>query len=467
MGNSPKLLFHGKSAIANFFSRQVLSSPPRMLLLSFLSVIVVGSLFLKTKTASDSGASISYIDALFMSTSATCVTGLATLDLQLFSTAGKLVLLLLIQIGGLGIMTFSTFFVFLFVGSISIAGKNVLVDTFCQNPFLELGRLLRTVLAFTLSVEIIGGILLTVFFMRITAFEQAFFYGFSQSISAFCNAGIVFFPGDFADYAGSGYFVVVNSLLIVCGGLGFIVVYDLAAQIRAKGRGFHKRLSIHTKITLIITLVLIVFGAIGFFLFERGRHLSEYPLYQQVLISVFQSITTRTAGFSIVAPGLFSSSMTLICIILMFIGASPGSCGGGIKTTTFMLFLHGLVSQLLNTRDVNLFQRRVPRDTVTKSVSIVFYAISIMVISLLALTITENHVGEQDFPLEPLLFEVVSAFATVGLSQGITDSLTSPGKSLIILLMYLGRLGPLTLLLAFKQKDTVPLRYIKEDILVG
>lgn len=463
-------LFRGRSSLIHFFTENLLANPQRMILLSFLSVIMIGAVMLMLPGATYAEGSIGVIDALFTATSATCVTGLSTVDVpETFTIFGQITIMTLIQIGGLGIMTFSTFFMFFFVGKLSITGKDTFIDTFSQNPIVELGRLIRTVFIFTFMVEITGGLLLTERFLMEYSLGDAFYYGLFHSISSFCNAGFSVLDNGYMDYGTDWYFSGVNILLIICGGLGFIVIYDINVQMKHLWKGFFRRLSLHTRIVIITTLLLLFTGALFFYVLEFGNTLKGFSWHSQLILSVFQSATTRTAGFNTVQIDTLLPGTLYFIIILMFVGASPGSCGGGIKTTTFVIFIQSLVKQFSNNKDINICQRRIPQETLNRAASIVFFGIFTVGLFVLLLLLSEIHFGENrdKFSLMDILFEVVSAFGTVGLSTGVTRELSEAGKILVTILMYIGRLGPLTLVFALKSSQLSNLRYMKEDILVG
>lgn len=452
------------------FSNELLRSPQRMILLSFLAVITIGTLLLMQPFATVSGQPLNFVDALFTATSATCVTGLTVNNVAIdFSNQGQWILLVLIQIGGLGIMTFSTFFMTLFVGRISVAGKEVLIDSFSQNPVLELGKLIKIIFTFTVVLEVAGWLMLSLIFFKDFPLDEALYQGLFHSISSYCNAGFSILDGGYLNYSANWYLNVVSMLLIIAGGIGFMVIFDFNAQLSHARSGFFKRLSLHSKIVIITTIVLILLGSLLFFGLEFNNSMKGLTIDDQILTSFFQSVTTRTAGFNTIGIDLLSQPTLFILIIFMFIGSSPGSCGGGIKTTTFMLFIQFLKRQFSNNKDINIWNRRIPEATLTRAVAIVFFAIFTVSLFLILLLITETHInpGNNQFNFDQILFEVVSAFGTVGLSTGITPSLSMPGKVLITILMFIGRLGPLTLVFALKSKSESGFRYMQEDILVG
>ncbi len=464
-------LFKGRSWISKLISEELLTNPQRMILLSFSIVIFIGTWLLMHPSATSSEGSLDFIDAFFTATSATCVTGLVIAETsQTFTLFGQAIILCLIQLGGLGIMTFSTFFMFLLVGKLSISGRDILVDTFSQNPVHELVRLLRTVFVFTVILELSGWLLLSLRFFQDFSLQQSLYYGAFHSISAFCNAGFFLLEDSYMGYATDGYFNTVNILLIISGGLGFIVIFDLQTQVSRHGKHFFSRLSLHSKITLFATGTLVIFGTLIFYLLESGNSLDKFTPLEKVVVSLFQSVTARTAGFNSIEISALSQPTLFIMIILMFVGASPGSCGGGIKTTTFVLFLQNLLKQFSNNKDINVFSRRIPMVTLSRATSIVFFAIFTIGLFVFLLLVTEIYFvghGHQELTLMDILFEVVSAFGTVGLSTGITASLSPFGKILLTILMYTGRLGPITLVFALKSRSVSKIRYMKEDILVG
>ena len=464
-------LFRGKSGISKFFSENFLANPQRMILLSFLIVILLGTGLLMIPSATIQPGAPTVIDALFTATSATCVTGLVVSEtIRTYTLFGQIVILCLIQLGGLGIMTFSTFFMFLFVGKLSISGRDILIDTFSQNPMVELGKLLKIVFLFTLFLECSGWLLLSLRFSQDYPLGEAVYYGLFQSISAFCNAGFNILENGYYTYATDLYFNIINILLIIAGGLGFIVILDISTQLKHLRKGFIKRLSLHTKIVLTTTGLLIAGGAVIFYLLEYNNSLLEANHTEKILMAVFQSTTSRTAGFNTVSIESLTLPTMFILLILMFIGASPGSCGGGIKTTTFMLFVQNILKQFSNYKDINIYSRRVPNVTLSRAIAIVFFAIFTVGLFVFMLILSEIYFSghaNHEINLMDILFEVVSAFGTVGLSTGITGTLSPVGKIIITLLMYLGRLGPLTLVFALRSKEISSIRYMKEDILVG
>ena len=447
------------------------SSPPRIVLLSFASTILIGAALLWLPQATTSPGSLSFCDALFTATSATCVTGLIVVDTGYhFTLFGQLVILILIQIGGLGIMTISTFFMYLISGRLNIFEREVLFDTISQNPMRNLRRLLVTVFIYTAGLELLGALLLFTRFIAVFPVNKAIYTSLFHSVSAFCNAGFSLFSNSFISYQSDLIINTVICILIVLGGLGFVVVYDIVTKPRRPVPFFWTKLNLHSRLVLLFTAILILFGSLTFFFLERNNTLSGLSLPNSIMISFFQSITTRTAGFNTVEIVMLRDSTLLVIIVLMFIGASPGSCGGGIKTTTFLLFLASMFARFRMQEDVHLLSRRIPRATVSKVTAILFFSLFVIILFTFILIILElpavSH-NETKGSVLDYLFEVVSSYGTVGLSMGCTTTLRDISKFLIILLMYIGRLGPLTLAMALNSRKKPAFKYMEENILVG
>lgn len=460
------------TSLRKIFLKSLYQHPPRLVFFSFLTVIIIGTILLSLPAAVEGTEPLSIIDALFTSTSATCVTGLIVVDTGTqFSTFGELVILLQIQVGGLGIMTLSTFFIFLISGRLSFTNKEVLVDTLSQSPYAELNRLLKVVFLFTIVIELAGAIILTLGFLNDFSLPEAAYLGVFHSISAFCNAGFSLFSNSFMDYQSDVIINITVMILIILGGLGFIVIMDIYNN-RLFFLGKKKsQFSFHSKIVVRTTGYLLLTGFVLYFLLEYSNGLKGLSIEGKIFTSIFQSVTTRTAGFNTVAIENLTTVTLFIFILLMFIGASPGSCGGGIKTTTFAIILHSIFHRFRMREDVNILKRRIPQSTVSRIISIVFFSVLIVVVFTILLLILElpqlPHTEKEGLFID-ILFEVVSAFGTVGLSTGITSELSNAGKILITILMFIGRLGPLTIALAVNAKRKAPkYKYVQEDVMVG
>ncbi len=461
-----------KSPLDEKWSDRFFNSPPRLILFSFLFIIIIGSILLSLPQAVKDRQAISYLDALFTSTSATCVTGLIIADTgSKFSVFGQVVILILIQAGGLGIMTFSTFFIFMLSGKLRLSQRGILINTFSQSPTAEIGRLLKTIFVFSLLIEFIGWILLSIRFSFDFPVAEAMYQGLFHSVSAFCNAGFSLFPDSFIGYQHDMMINLILMMLIIFGGLGYIVIYDLYKNVRSAGSWEKFRLSLHSKVVISSTCILIVAGMVFILGLEFENSLKDLSLSGKFLVSLFQSVTSRTAGFNSVSMSSLSNATLFIIIILMFIGASPGSCGGGIKTTTFTILLASIISRVKGQQDINIFRKRIPESTVFKLVSIIFLSMSIVILFTLLLMITEipldTFEGKKGMFMEGL-FETVSAFGTVGLSMGLTSELGATGKMLVTVLMFIGRLGPLTMALAISGRPKPrKFHYLKEEVMIG
>ncbi len=434
----------------------------QMIALGFAGIILIGTLLLSLPAASRDGASLPFIDALFTSASATCVTGLVVHDTYTqFSLFGQIVILCLIQIGGLGFMTVATLFLMMARRKIGLAERGVLTESVSAFQIGGIVRLIRRIIICTAIVEGIGAILLAIRFCPQMGVATGVYYAVFHSISAFCNAGFDLM-GRFAPYTSLIPYqsdVLVNltiMTLIVIGGLGFVVWDDIMEH---KLR--YVRYKLHTKIVLLSTAFLIIGGAILFYAMEQGNVLAAMHPIDKLLASLFQSITPRTAGFNTVDTAALTEGGTVLSMLLMLIGASPGSTGGGIKTTTIMVILLATISYIRNTDDINIFHRRLENNTIKRAYcsTTIYIMLSILGIFLLITT--------QGLPVKDAAFETLSALGTVGLSTGITRELDTLSRMVIILLMYSGRVGSLTLLMAVMMGTKSKLRNPEEKIIIG
>ncbi|MBC8527708.1 MAG: hypothetical protein H8D22_12805 [Candidatus Cloacimonetes bacterium] len=441
--------------------------PAKVILISFAFTILIGTTFLSLPIASATGESIGLLKAGFTATSATCVTGLTVLDTGTdFSHFGKIIILLLLQIGGLGIMTFSTILIMLFSKRISPVNQSLLQGVMGEATPENLFKLIKAVVFTTLSFEIFGALLLFLKFHTHQYFShfttlQIIGHSIFHSISAFCNAGFCLYPDSFTKFQGDWFVCIIMMSLIIIGGIGFAVLIDIKTKLFKK-KSF-KFLSLHSKIVIIFTLFLIVSGAILIFLFEYQNQFQNLPLKNGLLASIFQSVTTRTAGFNTMNITNISFATALWIIVLMFIGASPGSTGGGVKTTTFAILILSVWSIIKGRNDVEIFNRSISQRVTKKVMALLAISMSILIILILVLLLSEKEAA-----FEKIIFEAFSAFGTVGLSMGITADLTSIGKIVIILLMYLGRVGPLTIAFALGEKKIhIHYHYTEENIAIG
>lgn len=443
-------------------------TPAQALAIGFATVILIGAVFLGLPSSTASGKGTPFIDALYTSTSAVCVTGLIVLDTPVFfSTLGQVVVLILIQIGGLGYMTLSTLIALLVGQRISLRQRIVLQEALNQLTMSGLIRFVKRILWVTLGVEVIGGILLTLRFHSEHPLPRALFIGFFHSISAFCNAGFSLFSSNLEAMVADPLVNLVITSNIIIGGIGFLVISDLYDRFRGRG----KHLSLHTKMVLSVTAILLIAGTVLIFLLERGNSQTLGPLSlpDQIMASYFHSVTPRTAGFNTLRVGYMTPVCLFLTVVLMFIGASPGGTGGGIKTTSFGVLLAAIWSALRGRSDINLFHRRISPENVSKAFVLTLLSLFLVVLITAFLMLLENQ------SLLALLFEEVSAFGTVGLSVGapgtpcsLSAAFSPWSKLLIILTMYAGRVGPITVGAAvLSQINESRFRLPEDKVLVG
>lgn len=437
------------------------TNPPVSLMLSFGMVIMAGTILLMLPASSTAGQVTPFVDALFTATSATCVTGLTVYDTgTYFSTFGQVVILLLIQIGGLGIMTLSTAFAIILGRRITLRLENVMYQMVSGTQKVNVLQLLKSIVTVTAVIEVIGAAMLYTRFIGDFEPMRAFYLSIFHSVSAFCNAGFSLFGNNMVSYVGDFTVNIGITFLIVLGGLGFTVLSELNQFIFHKG--VIRRLSLHTRLVLWTTGILLLVGMVSFFFAEFNGSMHGFTLTKRLLGAWFQSVTTRTAGFNTIDISILGKATVLVTVILMFIGASPGSTGGGIKTSTFSVLVLSVKSLLKGRKELTVFNRKIPQTNVQESTSLVMLSLGIIFSILFVLLLVEP------FPFEKLLFEAISAFGTVGLSMGITPDLSSLGKFLITLLMYIGRIGPLTIIYALSiKRQTTNLQYAEENIAIG
>ncbi|MDR7239418.1 TrkH family potassium uptake protein [Neobacillus drentensis] len=442
--------------------KKVYLDPPKILVLGFGLIIVIGAFLLTLPASTANGQGLPVLNALFTATSATCVTGLVVVDTgTTFTMFGQITILCMIQVGGLGFMTFATFFAFLVGKRISLKERILLQESLNNLSMEGIVRLTRRILIFTAVIELVGAVLLSIRFSFDMPIGKAIYYGIFHSISNFNNAGFDLM-GEFhslTSYVDDPTVTLTVSALIILGGIGFIVMNELF-EYRVS-----KRLSLHTKIVLMTSTVLVVVGTVGIFLLEYSNSLTLKPLsfLGKILGSLFQSVTARTAGANTLNIADLTQSSLLLIVLLMFVGASPGSTGGGIKTTTFTTLIGAVWSQIRGKEDVIFYRQRIEYETIYKALTVTFSGLFLVMLMTLILTISEHG---QDFLA--IVFEVTSAFATVGLSMGLTPELSPVGKALIIFTMFAGRVGPLTIAYAVTiRRKPDAFRYPKGKITIG
>lgn len=444
-------------------------STTQAIMLSFLSAILIGSLLLALPISSATANPVPYIDALFTATTATCVTGLVTVPtVTAWSTFGHIVILLLIQIGGLGIITVMSGLMIALHKRLNISDRLLLQDAFNLNSLSGLVRFVKKVFKGTLLIEAIGALCYMTVFIPDFGLKGIWISIFN-SVSAFCNAGVdIISPNSLIDYSRNPVINIVTSALIVLGGIGYVVWWDILRVLKnrtRKGHGFFKYLTLQSKVAIFITVILILSGGVLIFIFEYNNPLTigRLSLFDKLQISFFQSITTRTAGFATIPQENITNASAYFSLFLMFIGGSPIGTAGGIKTVTLAVLIATAVSTLKNRNEITLFGRSITRQAVNKALAVTAMSFAIMFASTLLLSLSSNA------PALDILYETVSATATVGLTRNLTSSLNTIGKLIIITTMYLGRVGPISLVIAFnlrKESQNI-IKNPTEEISVG
>jgi len=451
-------------------------SAPQLLILSFALAILIGALLLHLPFSLRQG-DVGFVDALFTATSAVCVTGLTVKDTgTFFSLGGQVVLLILFQLGGLGILTVSVFLLHQMGWSVSSRYRDALSNGYSCGARLSFRELLRDTVRLTILVESAGALILFLrFFAQSGNIAESLGYGVFHSVSAFCNAGFSLFEDSFETYQGDLWINGTLMALIVTGGIGFFVLRDIKDNLFSKThsspRPLFKRLSIQSRIVLVFSSLLIVLGALLFIVLEQRDVLAGKPPLDKILCSLFQSVSARTAGFNTVDIYHLTNPSLFVLVLLMFIGASPGSTGGGIKVTSFATLMMVLYSRLRGRFQTEFQDRALSTEVIQRTVTLFILSVSFISICLVLLLVFElegiPHPESRGMFLE-LLFEAVSAFGTVGLSTGLTPTLHPASKIVVILLMFVGRLGPLTLAATLERKTRDPgYRLPEEAIMIG
>ena len=432
-------------------------TPAQYLVSGYFVIIMIGSLLLMLPVATTDGQGLGAIDAVFTSTSATCVTGLIVVNTkEAFTIFGSTVIMFLIQIGGLGIMSMSTLFAFIVGKKISLKERLIIQEDLNQYQISGMVRLVQYLLGFTFAIE---GTAAVILFLRLSQdypFWRSIYLSIFHAVSAFNNAGFDLFGNSLENFTGDITINFVIMALIILGGIGFGVMMEAYNRIK------FKKSTLQTKIVVVMTLILLAFGFITFFILEYNNTLQGLPLLDKTLGAMFLSVTPRTAGFNTVPTGTLKQSSLFLIIVLMFIGASPGSTGGGIKTTTFGVILVTMKNMITGKEDMEIYNRRFEKQIIYKAFTITMLAVALVILVTTLLLIIE------DFNFIDILFETVSAFGTVGLSTGITGQLSKISRVLITITMFAGRVGPLTLAVAIGEKQRKgTYHYPTEKVMVG
>ncbi len=426
-------------------------STTHIILLSFLTAILIGTLLLSLPISSADGKAKPFLDALFTATTSTCVTGLVvTPTVSSWSVFGQVVILIMIQIGGLGVITIMSGLMILLHKKMGIGDRMLLQDAFNLNSLSGLVRFVKKVVGGTLIIEGIGALLYMMVFIPQFGAKGIWISVFT-SVSAFCNAGLdIIAENSLCNYALNPIVNIVTCGLIILGGIGYIVWWDfirVLKQAKTRKVKLFRDLTLHSKIAIIATLILIFVGAALIFAFEYNnpQTIKDYTLMQKLQASLFQSVTTRTAGFATVPQENLTNASSVVCLLLMFIGGSPVGTAGGIKTVTFAVLVISAFASIRNKEDTEVFSRRLTKQAVSKAGAVACMSFIIMFVSTVLLcAVTDANALD-------IIYETVSATATVGLTRNLTGSLGSIGKIIIIITMYLGRVGPISLAVAFKR----------------
>ena len=428
-------------------------STTQIILLSFIITILLGSLLLMLPISSASGKSVSYVDALFTATTSTCVTGLVTLPTaSTWSVFGQVVILILIQIGGLGVITVMSGFMLMLHKKMGVGDRLLIQDAFNLNTMSGLARFIKSVLLGTLIIEGIGAIAYMLVFVPEFGARGIWISAFN-SVSAFCNAGIdVIGENSLCSYATNPLVNITTSLLIILGGIGYIVWWDVIRVLKSRtprNKKVFKHLTLHSKIAITSTLFLIFAGAALILACEYNNPttIADMSLFDKLQVSFFQSVTTRTAGFATVPQEDLTGAASIVSLVLMFIGGSPVGTAGGIKTVTIAVLLYSAFTTVKNKKQTTVFGRTISYESIRKAIAVVMMFSVVIFFSTLFLSMSSNA------PTLTVLYESVSATATVGLSKNLTASLNVVGKLIIIATMYFGRVGPISLAVAFGSKN--------------
>ncbi len=429
-------------------------TPPRLVLLGFMAIIFLGAFFLSLPISNTNGQWLNFVDSLFMATSATCVTGLSTVVVASnFTFFGQFILLILIQVGGLGVMTISSALYILFSNRSTLSQRLSLSSEYSDFAWHDFSRMMKKLFIVVISIEAFGAILLSIGFAITKQFSagQIIWYGIFHSVSAFCNAGL-----DVISTAGTSMMafnsepliVLTLAFLIISGGIGFIVIIDIIQK------HSWRKFQLQSKIVIPMTVTLLLLGTAIFMGVEWNNPatLGSMSVGDKIMNAFFHSTTTRTAGFATLDCAKMNNASIPVTIILMFVGASPGSTGGGLKTTTMFVLLASVLSTIRQKKGVIVDMHKIGKVAIKRATTILMLSLLIQGISFLALILAQSGTNLSN---ESLLYEITSAFATVGLSMGATSKLTILGKFIIILNMFLGRVGILTFFMAFKNKDNI------------
>lgn len=452
------------------FHHRIKSAQVR-LFLYFFTLAIIGTVLLSLPFCYKGGKTVQLIDSLFTTVSAICVTGLSTVDMRLYTLAGLVVILFLIEAGGLGLVSFFSVFLVFSAKKISLLNRNIIRDYFTEDSAFESRQIIKVILAATLAFQAAGALVLAPILKNVGE-SHWIFYAVFLSVSAFCNAGFSPYSDSLAQFSGNGAICLWLSVLIIAGGLGFMVIANIIGVVKSMCSKKSKRiLSLHSKIVLLMTFVLITLGTVIFFFAEKDGAFSGMSFFKALNCAFFESVTLRTAGFETVPQGEFSPLSTFCSIILMLTGGSPGSMAGGLKTTTLFLLVCVAYKRASDKNAPSVFHRDIAEESTEKSLAVFVKGVCLLCVSYALLLVSESSsLKAGTFSAGELFFEAASAFGTVGLSKGITAALSSTGKIFIMLLMFAGRTGITFIALGSLHKEN-PLDSLadfpKESVLIG
>lgn len=458
---------------AGKLNKKSIFTPARATTLGFLAVILIGAFLLSLPISHNDGEWFGFTDSLFTATSCVCVTGLVVVDTAIeFTLFGQIVILLLIQIGGLGFMTLATVMFIVFGKKINLQSRIYMQESVSEDNLKGVVRLAQKIVIYTLAFEAMGAFVLSFQFAKDFGVGEGIFKAIFMSVSAFCNAGFDVLGANYgafsslAHYQNNPLVLLTLGVLIIMGGLGFAVITDIISRKKSN------RLRAHSKAVLLMTSILIVLGTVMFLGFEYNnpKTIGNMSFGNKLLNALFQAITPRTAGFQVLNQADLTVSGVTLTMVLMFIGASPASTGGGIKTTTFLIMIAYLWSNLRGEKELVLNKKQITTAQLKKAIAIIITAVLVIVGSVMVISIAEGVNGNKYAGFEEILFESISAFATVGLSMGITPTLSVVSKLMLCLVMLIGRTGPITMGFALVKKvnkTQVNIKYPNSDIMVG
>lgn len=447
--------------------KRKLMTTTRVIMLGFFLGAMLGSLLLYLPVSLRQGIRIDYIDSLFVAVSSMCVTGLSTVNIgATFSGFGQVVLLLLIQMGGLGIVTFTTLVFVTFQKRITLADRMLMQNAYNLDTLSGLVKMTLRIVRATMAIELIGAILYAIVFVPQYG-PVGIWYAVFHAVSAFCNAGIDLLGGNsLCAYRNNVWINLTTMFLIIAGGLGFPVYWELARrfQVRRKKKMGESRMSFQARLVIVVTIVLLVAGTVFTMILEYDNPatLGKLSLPQKLMASMFQSVTLRTAGFATIDQSGFTSASCLLYLILMFIGGSPAGTAGGVKTVTVTLLLASVLANIRGEKEVSIMHRKITDTIIRRCVAIIIFSLTVLFV------LTGVLLAIEPYDFLDTLYEMTSAIATVGLSRGMTATLGTAGKLIVALAMYLGRIGPITLALAFNSnKGTSAVSYPEGKVIIG